>query len=284
MPDLKQLPYLLKLLDDESKTVRQEITRQLLAFGPRLKEEVAKIPENIFPMKSRVILTGILEDQERIRLRQRWSGWQEVEPDTTKLETALSFLAEFQSGLTYAQNLTGLLDSLAEEYQKNYSQTNAFDLARFLFHDKNLRGAEADYYHPQNSNLVHVITQKEGLPISLVCIYMLVGARLGLTIEGCNFPGHFMARFDHEGKYFLVDCYNGGKTIEEGQVVTLDPGKNPMKGSPLGADAVTIIRRVLINLTRAYELKDESANQQCMMELLKSLNEQSPSELPKKIK
>ncbi len=52
-----------------------------------------------------------------------------------------------------------------------------------------LGGTETmDYGDPQNSNLVHVITRRAGLPISLACVYILVGQRMGLAIEGCNFP------------------------------------------------------------------------------------------------
>ena len=38
-----QLPHLLRLLDDTSPTVREAITRALLAFGPTLDEELAQL-------------------------------------------------------------------------------------------------------------------------------------------------------------------------------------------------------------------------------------------------
>lgn len=282
MPDSKQIPYLLKLLEDDSQKVRSEIARHLLAFGPRLKEELAKVPEKSIPFASREILTQLLENQERIRLRQRWMSWQQLEPEHLKLETALTFLAEFQSGLKYTWDLSVLLDELAEEYRRCHAENDVLKLAQFLFDDKNLRGVEQDYYHPQNSNLVYVILEKEGLPISLVCIYMLVGARLGLTIEGCNFPGHFMARVNHEGRGLLVDCYNAGKTIVESDVVALEVSADQLKKSALGTDAVAIVRRVLVNLVRAYELKEQSANQQCMLDLMAALAEKEVPADPKR--
>ncbi|MBT3605434.1 MAG: heat shock protein HspQ [Candidatus Latescibacteria bacterium] len=44
MPDTSQLPHLLKLLDDDSETVRQSVAQALRAFGPYLKNELAQLP------------------------------------------------------------------------------------------------------------------------------------------------------------------------------------------------------------------------------------------------
>jgi len=43
--DPKQLPHLLKLLDDESEKVREAVARALGAFGPSLDQELARLPQ-----------------------------------------------------------------------------------------------------------------------------------------------------------------------------------------------------------------------------------------------
>lgn len=45
MPDTSQLPHLLKLLDDDSDTVRQSVAQALRAFGPQLNTELAQLTE-----------------------------------------------------------------------------------------------------------------------------------------------------------------------------------------------------------------------------------------------
>jgi len=45
MPDTSQLPYLLKLLDDDSETVRQSVIQAFRAFGSRLEAELCRLPD-----------------------------------------------------------------------------------------------------------------------------------------------------------------------------------------------------------------------------------------------
>ena len=48
MVDKNQIPYLLRLLDDDSAQVRQQVTEQLLSFGPGLEAELAHSLRQIF--------------------------------------------------------------------------------------------------------------------------------------------------------------------------------------------------------------------------------------------
>lgn len=45
MPFPEQIPHLLKLLDDESDTVRRAVAEALAAFGPSLQQELARLTE-----------------------------------------------------------------------------------------------------------------------------------------------------------------------------------------------------------------------------------------------
>ncbi|MDP6039411.1 MAG: hypothetical protein QGG64_12740 [Candidatus Latescibacteria bacterium] len=45
MPDPQNLPHLLKLLDDDSETVRESVAQALKAFGPQLETELAQLSD-----------------------------------------------------------------------------------------------------------------------------------------------------------------------------------------------------------------------------------------------
>jgi regulator of sirC expression with transglutaminase-like and TPR domain len=118
--------------------------------------------------------------------------------------------------------------------------------------------------------LVHVIQSKSGLPISLSCIYILVGHRLNMPIGGCNWPGHFLALTYARNNLYVVDCFNGGKTIDEESFLKKQGPSRDAASSLLHheAGAEIIMQRVLANLTKAYKLIHDSTNQLLMADLL----------------
>lgn len=67
-------------------------------------------------------------------------------------------------------------------------------LGQYLFDQEGYTGNLADYENPRNSFLNDVLTRRTGIPITLAILYMHVGRRAGLWLEGINFPGHFLVR------------------------------------------------------------------------------------------
>ncbi|MBI1870737.1 MAG: hypothetical protein HYS07_06050 [Chlamydiae bacterium] len=279
MANETQLPYLLKLLDDDSPVVQEAILKELRALGPRLEEALIHLPEPPTPIQKKV-LQDILQAESRQWLQEAWSSWFFLKGEKAKLEMAMSLLAQFQ----YERNgvhppLESLLDDLAHEYLTLYEKKDASKLAEFLFQTKKLKGAPSDTIEPLHSNLMYVLEKKLGLPISLTIIYILVGHRLSMEIEGCNFPRHFLARVSLEGKIFLVDCFNGGKFIDPKEIIKINQNLSPVTYDILQniPSATAIISRVLRNLIHAYREKEEHANGKLMMVLLEDLEENNNS-------
>ncbi|MCB9799582.1 MAG: hypothetical protein H6757_02345 [Candidatus Omnitrophica bacterium] len=272
MSDLKQLPYLLSLLDDDSPVVQEGVIKALAEMGPGLHEEVKKQAITLND-KQRKIIAHVFEIHNRHWLKNIWKDWLKPANEKERLEAALSMIADFQTQRKSPVSTGILLDRLAEEFQRDYGYGDCLDLAEFLFETKGLRGATNDYYNPLNSNLMFVIQEKRGIPISLACCYILVGHRLGLDIEGCNLPGHFLAKIIDRDQPVLVDCFNGGRLLNEKALISMNPGsaqaiKQTIHTSP---DAKTIMKRVLSNLTYAYEQAGQPEDGQLMTALLKEM-------------
>ena len=91
---------------------------------------------------------------------------------------------------------------------------NAFN--RFMFEELGFTGNEQNYYDPRNSLLSYVLDRRTGIPITLSVVYMEVGRRAGLQIEGVGLPGHFIVRAGTGGSEAaaLVDPFHG-KVIDE---------------------------------------------------------------------
>lgn len=273
MTDPNQIPFLVKLLDDESLQIQKKVFHELDAFGPLLKMEIRKIP---FPLTTRQLenLESIFERHQRSRLWQFWPTWYKVNGPYERLESALTLIAEYLSVYDYEKKLKKLLDQLAGAYQAKYHSKDPRLLARYLFEEYAMQGNEEDYYNPQNSNPIYVINEKKGIPISLTSIYMLVGHRLNIPIEGCPFPGHFLARIEVFGQTAFVDCYNSGQIIMEDDFIRTEDevAENISDSLYEKIDMEGIIRRYLANLIRAYQINEDQDSSEFMVELFKDLD------------
>jgi heat shock protein HspQ len=138
------------------------------------------------------------------------------------------------------------------------------------FRSGGLWGDSDEYYRPENSSLVYVLREGRGLPISLACVYMLIGDRIAVDIGGCNFPGHFLARVFHEGQIMLVDCFRGGFFVDEDVLVRQSPGAAGMIRKLIRQDvpAETILDRSLRNLIHAFSKAERAEDVALMRELL----------------
>lgn len=273
MPDPRQIPYLIQLIDDESPAVRDSVFRELRSFGPGLQKEVARLEKT--PTAEQLgILQEILEEERREWLRSAWPGSFEVSGEQGRLEAGLSLLAEFQNGRGYEPKLDSLLDQLAMDFRATGTKVSVLGLSEFLFQKHGLQGAsQEDYYNPMNSNLVEVIQRKRGIPISLALVYILVGRRLGLQVEGCNFPGHFLTIASDRNTWLVVDCYNGGRVLRARDLERINATISLDDILRLQCRAPMILARVLRNLSYAYQLANRHANQQLMQLLLGQLEE-----------
>lgn len=119
----------------------------------------------------------------------------------------------------YPQLDPGLYDQLAQDHADALrEEIEAIELPplkmhainRHLFEELGYTGNTAEYYDPRNSYLNEVIDRKTGIPITLSILYMELGRRIGLPLEGVSFPGHFLVRLRLRGGTLVLDPFAGG--------------------------------------------------------------------------
>jgi regulator of sirC expression with transglutaminase-like and TPR domain len=91
-------------------------------------------------------------------------------------------------------------------------------LNEFLFEDLGYWGNTEDYYDPRNSYLNEVIERKTGIPLTLAILYMEIGRRIGLPLQGVSFPGHFLVRLRLRGGMLVLDPFSGGAPQSESEL------------------------------------------------------------------
>lgn len=271
MSDINTLQYLVDLVDDETEEVRNEILKELINYGSNLEEDLREFSDELDEHKLELI-NPIIHENRRQWLFDNWGSWQSISDDYEALEKAMALIVSFQEGIVEQTNFSELLDHYAEEFMNKFPYGDEFDLANFLFREKEIKGAKKDYYNPYNSNLKFALEYKTGLPITLTVLYMLVGNRAGLFVEGCNFPGHFLAKIKHDEEIILVDCFNQGRMIYESELRNMikDSYSAVMKIITSHTPASTIVKRVLNNLSNAYKQKEDRINSDFFLNLIKT--------------
>lgn len=87
-------------------------------------------------------------------------------------------------------------------------------LNRFLFDKNGFHGSRHDYYRKENSYISSVLDDREGIPITLAVLYLELGRRLGLSMDGIGLPGHFLVSCNRDGEPpQLIDVFAGGQLI-----------------------------------------------------------------------
>jgi regulator of sirC expression with transglutaminase-like and TPR domain len=127
-------------------------------------------------------------------------------------------------------------------------------LAEFLNLEQRLRGNDNDYYNLRNSMLPAVVESRLGIPISLSLVYMIVGRRAGMKVDGIGLPGHFIVR--HEDMFF--DPFHGGRQVGLDECKALLEKQNLVL-LPQHLDPATprqILLRMLTNIYYVAEQRD----------------------------
>jgi regulator of sirC expression with transglutaminase-like and TPR domain len=143
-------------------------------------------------------------------------------------------------------------------------------LNEFLFDALGFTGNTDNYYDPRNSYLNQVIDRRTGIPISLAILYMELGRRVGLQLEGISFPGHFLLRLAVRGGVLVIDPFSGGvpqsendlrerlqRVIPEGAAQGVPVAELPLDQFLEPASKRQILSRLLRNLKGIYRQTDK---------------------------
>ena len=125
-----------------------------------------------------------------------------------------------------------------------------------LFMELEFAGNVEHYHDPRNSYLNEVIDRRLGIPITLSVLYIEIGRRLGLTIDGVSFPGHFLVRCLTNDGLIVLDPFFKGASLGEPDLTQRLVSMRPDLDDPRAAlvhflasvDPREVLARVLRNL------------------------------------
>ena len=129
-----------------------------------------------------------------------------------------------------------------------------------LFSELRFCGNTDAYYDPRNSYLNEVLERRTGIPITLSIVYLEVGRRIGLRLQGVSFPGHFLVKLRLKKGELVLDPFTGGEPRSESDLRSrLEQALTPERPRQLDLDRYLapatprdIVARVLRNLKGIY--------------------------------
>jgi len=187
--------------------------------------------------------------------------------DEIELGRAALILATLEYPGLDVEHYLGVLDDLARQTAPLLAGLDepaavVGALARSLHGQHGFSGNVDDYYDPRNSYLNDVLERRIGIPISLSAVYLEVGRRLGLPLEGVGMPGHFLVRFRDRLRAVLFDPFGGGALVSEAacaarlaQLYGPSVRLTPAMLAPVGTWA--ILYRMLTNLKQIYVSRED---------------------------
>ena len=157
-------------------------------------------------------------------------------------------------------------------------------LNAYLFEELGFSGNSNRYDDPRNSFLNEVLDRRLGIPISLAAVYLEIGRRAGMRLEGVNFPGHFLVRAPDAAEDLIVDPFHAGALLSEVDCRHLlrdYVGDETAFDRTLLATATRqhIVVRMLVNLKRLYVRMQSFPQARAVADLLLAVDPSALSEL-----
>lgn len=217
-PSEREMRSLVNLLDDEDPRSLALVQERILGLGDTAIPFLEEAHDRFGP-RLRGRLDGLLG---ALRFRSLEAAVAVLsaapEPD---LEAGAFLLARFGRVDLDPAPYRRWLDETAAKIRSAAGTAEPYPLLHqlnvTLFQELGFKGNAARYYDPANSFLDRVIDTRQGIPISLSVLVLLLGRRLRLPLEGAGLPGHYMVRFSTNGQVYFLDPFHQGRLLTQAQ-------------------------------------------------------------------
>jgi regulator of sirC expression with transglutaminase-like and TPR domain len=183
--------------------------------------------------------------------------------------------------------IDALAQRLSAQVPEDSSETQRIlALNRFLFEQQGFAPNVEDYYDPRNSLLNEVLERRVGIPITLSILYIEVGRRIGLALEGVSFPGHFLVKCRLRDGTAILDPFCGGVSLSLNdlqqrlrEVRGGEVSRAIVAGLLVSANKKEILARVLRNLKAIYLQREEFDRALATIDWICAVNPQDAGEV-----
>ena len=265
------------LLEDPSEDIQKLMEDQLVRYSmSELRELREKISELNIDLAFH--LDGLLQQKKLSTFILELEAI--ASSGKYELEVLVCFIARFIENDLTDEMIIHELDQLAvkcKEYIEKKSELEAEEaLFEYLGQLCRFRGNDKNYYAVGNSSIHCLLKTKKGLPITLSVLYILIGRRVGVSVEGVALPGHFIAGIEKDSETIYIDPYNRGKKMSREDCISLVR----RSGYPFSEDMLDTIEsraiffRILNNLKFVFQREGKEEDEEAVNTMIKIWTDQ----------
>ena len=255
--DPRRIDALIRLLGDDDVKIRSVAWNHLVESGEAVLPLIEVAERESTDPKVRVQARRYRTESQR---RQALATWVEFcRSERLDLETGSLLIAQSEYPDLEPTALSTQLDRYADGLRHRLQHLRTVGeavqkIGRFLFREEGFQGNSQDYYNPDNSYLNRVLERRQGIPITLAVVFLLLGRRLSVQLRGVNMPRHFLLKYRDPGGDAFVDCFHDGAILSPRDCVAfLKESGLPFREDYLrGIPDRSVLRRMLGNLLRIY--------------------------------
>ena len=269
-----QKDAIVHLLRDNDPATVSLLKEQLLEAG---REEIAVL-RDLLTLDDEAVTRHVREVLEKIETDQACDDMllcAHLFPEHGDIEAAWCLLTSCFEPEAPVAKLRRKLDTWGRRLRMLIAEANSArerlqTLTTFMAQDLGFRGNAEEYYDPRNSLLSDVIETRLGIPISLAMLYVIIGKRANMRIDGINLPGHFIARYER----ILFDPFHGGRILSRPDCEAILTRQRLKTQSIyfVPASPRLILMRMLANLVFIFERSGEREKHGLVMSWLKALD------------
>ncbi len=259
-----ELKALISLLDDEDQEVVSHVEQRIRQMGGQMIPLLESEWEGSFNPNLQKRIEEIIHDLQYESVLDRMRDWKNG--GGMDLLEGLWIVATYQypdlSLDKLKQDVEQLFYDVWVDFKTDMHPDEQVKSMNMAFFSKLKFAPNTKHFHsPANSMINQVLESRRGNPITLCVLYMLIAKRLNLPVYGVNLPNLFVLTYKNSsGVQFYINVFNRGlvfttkdidQYIDQLNIKRLDTFYQPCTN-------VDIVRRVLRNLTLAFEKTGDS--------------------------
>jgi regulator of sirC expression with transglutaminase-like and TPR domain len=137
-------------------------------------------------------------------------------------------------------------------------------LAEAMAGDLRLAGDLFSYEDPDNADIIAVSERRKGLAVALGVFYLHAARKCSLTVQGVDFPGHFLLRIETDEGPLALDPFSEGRVVLPSELTrrALHAGLTPNVADRLDrlrapvSDRAVLMRLQNTIFARAQQMRD----------------------------